>query len=299
MTEQPAPSDEPQDPIAALVASVERPDDDVRRAAREHLGDSPTGRLGDVAVWLAGAQGRFPATAPARPRLLVLADTVPTRTAAVAEDTSVETVLVGPADSGAEAGSLEQARAALLAGVALVDREVDAGADLLMLAMPGAGLAVPSAALVGLLTGSDASMVTATGQDDTAWMAACAATRDTMRLARAHLGEQPALLAAVGGLDLAVATGVLLGAAARRTPVVLDGPASAAAALVAARLSFRAADWWIAGQVSPDPAHRLALGRLSQEPLLDLSLRGDDGVGALLAVPVLRASVQRSDPLPR
>ena len=88
-----------------------------------------------------------------------------------------------------------------------------------------------------------------------------------------------------GPADLAVATGVLLQAAARRTPVVLDGPATAAAALVAARLSFRAADWWLAGHLSPDPAHGLALARLSLEPVLDLGLRGDDGTGALLAVP--------------
>ena len=66
---------------------------------------------------------------------------------------------------------------------------------------------------------------------------------------------------------------------------------SAAAALVAARLAFRAADWWLAGNLSPDPAHALALARLSLEPVLDLGLRGDDGTGALLAVPVLRAAV--------
>jgi nicotinate-nucleotide--dimethylbenzimidazole phosphoribosyltransferase len=84
---------------------------------------------------------------------------------------------------------------------------------------------------------------------------------------------------------------VLLAAAARRTPVVLDGPATAAAALVAARLSFRAPDWWLAGTLSPDPAHQIALTRLSLEPVLDLGLRGEDGTGALLAVPVLRAAV--------
>ena len=88
-----------------------------------------------------------------------------------------------------------------------------------------------------------------------------------------------------------IAAGVLLAAAARRTPVVLDGPATAAAALVAARLSFRAPDWWLAGTLSPDPAHQIALTRLSLEPVLDLGLRGEDGTGALLAVPVLRAAV--------
>jgi nicotinate-nucleotide--dimethylbenzimidazole phosphoribosyltransferase len=84
---------------------------------------------------------------------------------------------------------------------------------------------------------------------------------------------------------------MLLAAAARRTPVVLDGPATAAAALVAARLSFRAPDWWLAGTLSPDPAHRLALTRLAREPVRARGLRGEDGSVAQLAVPVLRAAV--------
>ena len=57
-------------------------------------------------------------------------------------------------------------------------------------------------------------------------------------------------------------------------------------------------DWWLAGGLSPDPAHRLALGRLDLEPVLDLGLRGDDGTGALLAVPVLRAAVARGPEVP-
>jgi nicotinate-nucleotide--dimethylbenzimidazole phosphoribosyltransferase len=276
--------------LDALAGSVQRPDDEVRRSARALLDASRAGRLGDLAVWLAGAQGTAPATAPRRARLLLLADEVPARTAAVAADTRVEVRVVGrqgragPRVDVEDACTTDEALAALLAGAALVDEEVDADTDLLV-------LAVPVATLVGLLTRSDASMVTATGQDDAAWMLACAATRDAMRRGRRHVPRQVELLAAVGGADLAAAAGMLLAAAARRTPVVLDGPATAAAALVAARLSFRAPDWWLGGTLSPDPAHRLALTRLSLEPVLDLGLRGEDGTVALLAVPVLRAAV--------
>jgi nicotinate-nucleotide--dimethylbenzimidazole phosphoribosyltransferase len=73
--------------------------------------------------------------------------------------------------------------------------------------------------------------------------------------------------------------------------VVLDGVATAAAALVAQRVAFRAVDWWVASHRSPEPAHALALDRLSLQPLLDLSIRAEDGTGALLAVHVLRAAV--------
>ena len=273
-----------------LARAIERKDDAARRKARDLLGHGGTGdQLVDLALWLAAAQSRVPAVPPARPRLLVLADTAPARTVSVAIDTGVDLRVVGAREMAPE--NRGEAVAAVLAGVALTDEEVDSGADLLVLALPDPDLAVPVASLVGLLTKADASAVTATGQDDAAWMVACAATRDTMRRGRPTMADHVDLLATVGTGDLAVATGVLLQAAARRTPVVLDGPATAAAALVAARLAFRAADWWLAGNLSPDPAHSLALARLSLEPVLDLGLRGDDGTGALLAVPVLRAAV--------
>ena len=250
-----------------LAVAVERPDDAARREARDLLGpEGTTGRLVDLAVWLAGVQSRVPAVPPGRPRLLVLARAAAERTLAVAAGTGVEVRLLGRQGDPKRrvdtenACSREEALAAVLAGAALADEEVDAGTDLLVVALPDADLAVPVATLIGLLTRSDAAAVTATGQDDAAWMLACAATRDAMRRGRPVLADQVDLLAAVGGADLAVATGLLLQAAARRTPVVLDGPAVAAAALVAARLSFRAPDWWLAGQSLPRPGARPGAG---------------------------------------
>lgn len=283
--------------LEELATAVERPDDDSRAAARTAVGFH-AGVLGEVATWLAGVQFRADPVAPRRPRLLVVADEVPARTAGLAAETAVEVTRLPRLGTVGEVGtadacSREEALAAALAGVARADEEADAGTDLLLIALPAADLAVPAAALVGLLTRSDAAAVTATDLDDAAWMARCASTRDAMRRGRARLSDHAALLGAVAGTDLAFATGLLLQAAGRRTPVLLDGPVSAAAALVATRLSFRAPGWWLAGGVSPDPAHRLALGRLDLEPVLDLGLRGDDGTGALLAVPVLRAAVGR------
>ncbi|HVQ17552.1 MAG TPA: nicotinate-nucleotide--dimethylbenzimidazole phosphoribosyltransferase, partial [Actinomycetes bacterium] len=88
----------------------------------------------------------------------------------------------------------------------------------------------------------------------------------------------------------AAMTGFLLQAARRRTPVVLDGLVSGSCALVAHRVSFRAATWWQAGHRSVEPAHQLALNRLQLEPLLDYGMRLGEGTGALLALPLLRAA---------
>jgi nicotinate-nucleotide--dimethylbenzimidazole phosphoribosyltransferase len=59
---------------------------------------------------------------------------------------------------------------------------------------------------------------------------------------------------------------------------------------VAHRIAFRASSWWLAGHVSTEPAHRIALDRLSLKPVLDYGLRLGEGTGALLAVPILRAA---------
>ncbi|MEP6759820.1 MAG: nicotinate-nucleotide--dimethylbenzimidazole phosphoribosyltransferase [Sporichthyaceae bacterium] len=186
----------------------------------------------------------------------------------------------------------DEVERAFAAGMAIVDSEVDSGADLLVAADLGIGNTTPAAALVGVLTRNDASLVTGrgTGIDDATWMRKCAAVRDAMRRARPALGDQLQLLATAGGADFAAMTGFLLQAAARRTPVVLDGVVSGACALVAQRVAFRSADWWIAGHLSSEPAHALALSRLSLEPLLDFGLRLGEGTGALLAVPVVKAA---------
>lgn len=186
----------------------------------------------------------------------------------------------------------EQAEQAFRAGMAIADDEVDAGADLLVTGDMGIGNTTPAATLVGLLTQSDAASVVGrgTGIDDAAWMRKCAAVRDAMRRGRPVLGDQVQLLATVGGADFAAMTGFLLQAAVRRTPVMLDGVVSGACALVAQRIAFRSADWWLAGHRSTEPAHGKALDRLALEPLLDMGLRLGEGSGALLAVPFLRAA---------
>ena len=311
--------------LDAVLTGITRPDERARLAARERLAaGAPRGRLDELGGWLSGVQGSSPARPLDQVRLVLLTadhgvtaadvsrhhagdtdalrrDTLggwsPVATVATAVGVSIrqeacEPVTAAPRVDLADAMSVEESRAAVLRGVAVVDDEVDSGTDLLVLADVGRGAGTVASAMVGVLTKRDASAVTSRGAaiDDALWMRRCAVVRDTMRRGRPVLADQVALLAAIGGPDLATATGVLLGAAARRTPVVLDGIATAAAALVAQRMSFRAVDWWLAGHRSPEPAHAIALDRLGLKPVLDLGVRREDGTGALLAVPLLRAA---------
>jgi len=186
----------------------------------------------------------------------------------------------------------DEAERAFLTGVRIADEEVDAGADLLIPGDMGIGNTTPSAVLVGLLCGVDPARVVGrgTGIDDTTWMRKTAAVRDAMRRGRPLRGDPIGLLAAVGGADIAATTGFLLGAAARRTPVLLDGVVSCAAAVLAHRMAFRAREWWLAGTRSTEPAQRAALERLDLAPIVDYGLRLGEGTGALVALPVLAAA---------
>ncbi|MFE2233190.1 nicotinate-nucleotide--dimethylbenzimidazole phosphoribosyltransferase [Streptomyces sp. JL2001] len=195
----------------------------------------------------------------------------------------------------------EETEAAIRLGMAIADEEADSGTDLVVLGDLSVGGTTPAATLVAALCGTDASVVTGRGGagiDDLAWMRKCAAVRDALRRARPVLGDQLELLAAVGGADLAAMTGFLLQSAVRRMPVLLDGVVGAACALVAQRAAFRAPDWWLAGQVSGEPAQAKALDRMALNPLLDHGVTVGEGTGALLALPLVQAAAALAAELP-
>ncbi|MFJ9771602.1 nicotinate-nucleotide--dimethylbenzimidazole phosphoribosyltransferase [Kitasatospora sp. NPDC101157] len=186
----------------------------------------------------------------------------------------------------------EETVRAFRAGMAVADEEADSGTDLVLLGDLGVGSTTVAAVLVGALCGTDAAAVCGRGSgiDDRVWMVKCATIRDSLRRARPVLGDQLALLGATGGADFAAITGFLLQAAVRRLPVVLDGVVSSACALVAQRIAFRAPEWWRAGQSSAEPAQAKAYDRLTLTPLQDQGITMGEGVGAVLALPLLQAA---------
>ncbi|RAJ65408.1 nicotinate-nucleotide--dimethylbenzimidazole phosphoribosyltransferase [Streptomyces sp. Amel2xB2] len=195
----------------------------------------------------------------------------------------------------------EEAERAFRAGMAVADEEADAGTDLVVLGDLSVGGTTAAGTLIAALCGTDASVVTGRGGgeiDDLAWMRKCAAVRDGLRRARPVLGDQLELLAAVAGADLTAMTGFLLQSAVRRTPVVLDGVVSAACALVAQRVAFRAPDWWVAGHAGAEPAQEKALDRMALDPLLEQRIRIGGGTGALLALPLVQAAAELAARLP-
>jgi nicotinate-nucleotide--dimethylbenzimidazole phosphoribosyltransferase len=192
-----------------------------------------------------------------------------------------------------DALSADEVAAAVDAGRAIADEEVDAGADLLIAGDMGIGNTTAATTLIAALTLSEPVAVVGrgTGVGDAGWARKTAAIRDALRRARDVSSDPVGLLRVCGGADLAAMAGFLVQAAVRRTPVLLDGVVVTAAALVADRLAPGARSWWQAGHRSTEPAHTLALQHLRLEPVVDLGMRLGEGTGAMVALPVLRAAV--------
>jgi nicotinate-nucleotide--dimethylbenzimidazole phosphoribosyltransferase len=100
------------------------------------------------------------------------------------------------------------------------------------------------------------------------------------------------VLSKVGGLEIGAMTGLILGAAAHRLPVVLDGYTSTAAALLALRLSPAVAEVLFASHLSAESGHKLMLEKIPAVPLLDFNLRLGEGTGACIAMSLIEASVK-------
>jgi nicotinate-nucleotide--dimethylbenzimidazole phosphoribosyltransferase len=193
----------------------------------------------------------------------------------------------GPAMSRAAAEVCIE-RGILLAGELAAD-------DVGIVALGEMGIAntTSAAALCAALLPSEAEAVCGrgTGLDD----AGVAHKVEVVQRALAVNAVDPAdplgTLAALGGFEIAVLTGVALGAAAERVVVLLDGFITGAAALVAARTAPDSVAAMVAAHISPEPGHRLVLAELGLEPLLDLGLRLGEGSGAALALPLVQSSL--------
>jgi nicotinate-nucleotide--dimethylbenzimidazole phosphoribosyltransferase len=202
----------------------------------------------------------------------------------------------GTADlSETAAMTTDEAIAALEAGITVATELVRSGYRCLLTGDMGIANTTASAALISAFTGSAAAEVTGrgTGIDDATharkiFVVSSALQRHAEVLAE---GDPVAMLAAIGGLEHAGLAGFILGAAANRVPVILDGVIAGSAALVAAALAPTVLETCVAGHRSAEPGHTVALAAMNLTPLVDLELRLGEGTGAVLALPLVQAAV--------
>ncbi|MDY0184384.1 MAG: nicotinate-nucleotide--dimethylbenzimidazole phosphoribosyltransferase [Desulfuromonadaceae bacterium] len=157
----------------------------------------------------------------------------------------------------------------------------------------GIGNTSPSSAIIACLCRCDIATVTGRGAglDDAALQAKIAILDKALLLNQPNPDDGLDVLAKVGGFEIGAIAGLILGAAAQRRPVVLDGIISTAGAMLAASLAPNSCDYMIAGHRSAEPGHSIALKHLGKTPLLDLGLRLGEGTGAALAMNLVEAAV--------
>jgi nicotinate-nucleotide--dimethylbenzimidazole phosphoribosyltransferase len=201
----------------------------------------------------------------------------------------------GTADMTAEpAMRRAEALRALEVGIDVAADLVAAGHRILLTGDMGIANTTASAALIAAFTGTPPAEVTGrgTGVDDATLARKVAVVERALARHDPDPADPVAVLAAVGGLEHAALAGFVLGAAAARTPVVLDGVIAAAAALAARALAPDAVGAMIAGHRSAEPGASVALSALGLTPLVDLDLRLGEGSGAALALPLVQSAVR-------
>jgi len=186
----------------------------------------------------------------------------------------------------------EQAARALLAGAELVQEELPRGVDIVGTGDMGIGNTTPSAAIAAALTGRPAADIAGrgTGVDDAGLARKTATIERALAVNRPDPRDGLDVLAKVGGFEIGGIAGVILGAAANRVPVVIDGFISGAAAMVAVTVAPAARPYIIASHRSQERGHAIMLEWLGLRPLFDLDMRLGEGTGAALAISLAEAA---------
>jgi nicotinate-nucleotide--dimethylbenzimidazole phosphoribosyltransferase len=178
---------------------------------------------------------------------------------------------------------------AIQVGIERAAVAADDGVGLLATGEMGIGNSTPAAALFAVLLGIPAAEVTGPGTGlDAAGVARKIAVIERALQLHHNAGREPlAVLAALGGCEIAGICGLCLGGAARGVPVVVDGFISSAGALVAMRLCPAVKDYLFFAHQSAEPGHRLFFASEGLRPLVDLGLRLGEGTGAAIAIQII------------
>lgn len=191
----------------------------------------------------------------------------------------------------------DEARRAVEAGIEIAAREIERGVDILGTGDMGIGNTTPSAAITATITRRSVKEVTGrgTGVDDAGLARKIAMIERALEINKPNPNDALDVLGDVGGFEIGGLAGVMIGAAARRVPVVIDGFISGAAALIAYTLAPAVQPYLIAAHRSVEIGHRAILDYLRLEPLFDLDLRLGEGTGAALGISLCLAAAKILD----
>ena len=190
--------------------------------------------------------------------------------------------------------SREEAAEAMAHGIELVEQLAGQGYRLFATGEMGIGNTTPSAAMLAVLADIDPEHTVGrgTGVDDEGILRKRETIKRAIEVNAPDASDPLDVLSKLGGLEIAGLTGVILGAASLRRPVVIDGFIASVAALTAVRLAPDARSYLIPSHASQELGHRLVLEQLHLAPMLDLGMRLGEGTGAALAFHLVEAAVR-------
>ncbi len=188
----------------------------------------------------------------------------------------------------------EQMVEAISVGIDVFEAQFEQGIDLVATGDMGIGNTTASSAIAAALLGKPVSSVTGrgTGINDEQLRHKIEVIEKVLEQNRPDPHDPFDVLMKVGGFEIAGLVGVIIAAAARRIPVVIDGLISGAAALLAVEMQPLIRDYLFAGHRSVEQGHRLMLEYIQLTPLLDLNLRLGEGTGAVLAMSIIEAALR-------
>lgn len=186
----------------------------------------------------------------------------------------------------------EEAAKAIQVGFSQAQAVIDRGVNLIATGDMGIGNTTPSSAILAAFSGMPVAKVIGrgTGLNDEGLQKKIVAVKKALSVNKPDPRDALDVLCKVGGLEIAAIAGVILGAAAGRVPVLIDGFISGAGALVAGKLVPKAKDFMLASHLSEEPGHRYMLELLDIKPILQMRMRLGEGTGAVLAMPVVEAA---------
>jgi len=188
----------------------------------------------------------------------------------------------------------QEAVKAIETGIDIFEDEFRNGIDIIGTGEMGIGNTTASTAIAAVFTKSAIKDLTGRGAglDDTALQNKIKVIRQVLKVNMPDPNDPIGVLAKVGGYEMGGLAGIILGAASRKVPVVVDGFISTAAALIAYHIEPKVKGYMISSHVSVEIGHRICLDHIGIRPLFDLNLRLGEGTGAALGINICEASVK-------
>lgn len=190
--------------------------------------------------------------------------------------------------------SVEQARQALEIGIDVAQQMIEKGYGIIGTGDMGIGNTTSSSAIASCMCGVDAEFVTGfgTGIDQEGFNRKVDVIRRVIEVNKPDSRDGFDVLAKIGGFEIGGIAGVILGCAARRVPVVVDGFISGAGALIAESIAPKCRDYMIASHCSVEKGHKIMLEKLGMKPLFNFDMRLGEGTGAALGISIAEASMK-------